>query len=344
MAEILSWDKSIDEDVKTAEGKKAGQIRAISKDFVQIRKGSIDKKYFFVPKYYIQGYDGDDIWLSLHEDEVKQFESEKELPISNFDNEKYRARRSAVDKLYPKFSTHIPKYSNSSVDSKIGQSQVGMPWEKVIGKEVKSVDDEDLGEVEIVSADYIEVKRGKLSKKHYFIPKIFIDEFDGKKLHVSLTKEEVKEKFERDNPPLSFEFQSKEYGDLSSRHGSKYPNYRELIPMMAKEPGLELQGEKSGERLNIPWEEVIHKHVRTSDNQDIGDVDRVGNEFIVVREGTVKQHLYYIPKQYINHYNGSSLYLSVPTGLISGKFERDTEPTPEEIDMLVKDAETVQPK
>ena len=114
--------------------------------------------------------------------------------------------------------------------------------------------------------------------------------------------------------------------------------------MMAKEPGLELQGEQSGETLKIPWEEVIHKHVRTSDNQDIGDVDRVGNEFIVVREGTVKQHLYYIPKQYINHYNGSSLFVSVPSGLISGKFERKTEPTQEEIDMLVKDAKKLQQK
>jgi len=341
LAEILSWDKSIDKDVKTADGKKAGKIRAVTKDFIQIRKGSIDKKYFFVPKYYIQGYDGDDIWLSLGEDELKQFESEKELPLSSFDNENYRERKSVVDKQYPRFSTSIPAYSRSPEGS---GSQVGMPWEKVIGKEVKSADNEDLGEVESVSADYIEVKHGKVRGKHYFIPKIYVDEFDGKKLHISLTKDEVKTKFERDSPPLSSEFHSKEYGDLSSRHESKYPKYRELIPMMAKEPGLELQGQQSSETLKIPWEEVIHKHVRTSDNQDIGDVDRVGNEFIVVREGTVKQHLYYIPKQYINHYNGSSLFVSVPSGLISGKFERKTEPTQEEIDMLVKDAKKLQQK
>lgn len=108
---------------------------------------------------------------------------------------------------------------------------------------------------------------------------------------------------------------------------------------MAKEPGLEIRGEESGDILKIPWEDVIHKHVRTSDNLDIGDVDRVGNEFIVVREGVVSVHMYYIPKQYINHYDGSSLWVSVPSGLVSGKFERKTEPTQEEIDMLVKEAE-----
>ena len=91
----------------------------------------------------------------------------------------------------------------------------------------------------------------------------------------------------------------------TSPREAKYPQYRELIPLMDKEPGLEMRGQESGEIFKIPWEEVIHKHVRTSDNVDIGDVDKVGNEFIVVREGVVSIHLYYIPKSYINHYDGS---------------------------------------
>jgi hypothetical protein len=49
--------------------------------------------------------------------------------------------------------------------------------------------------------------------------------------------------------------------------------------------------------------------------------------------------MYYIPKQYITRYDGSSLWLSVPGGLLSAKFERDTEPTRQEIEMLVKEAE-----
>lgn len=340
LVDIVSWDKAIDKDVKTIDGKKVGKIRAVTTDFIQIRKGTLDKKYYFVPKYYIQGYDGDDIWLAVNEDEVKKFESEKELPISSFDNPQYRERKLVVEKQHPQFSSAIRPYSYSSTAGPaVDQSKVAMPWEKVIGKEAKSADDKELGEVESIAADYIELKEGKLSKKHYYVPKMYVEEFDGKNIHVSLTKDEIKDKFERDSPPLPAEFESKQHRDLSKQHEEKYPEYRELIPLMAKEPGLELRGEKSGETLNIPWEEVIHKHVRTSDNVDIGDVDRVGNEFIVVREGVVKTHMYYIPKQYINHYDGSSLWLSVPSGLVSGKFERDTEPTKQEIEMLVKEAE-----
>jgi hypothetical protein len=269
MTDVLSWDKSIDKDVKTADQHKIGKIRAVTKDFIQIQKGSVDKKYYFIPKYYLQGYDGDHIWLSIPEDEVKQFESEKEIPTSSFDNEKYRERKLLVEKQYPQFSSAIPPYSATEPASQIGNSQVGMGWEKVIGKEVKSADEKDLGEVESIGSDWIEVKRGTLSKKHYFIPKIHVEEFDGKKLHTSLTKDEIKDKFERDSPPRPEDFKRKEYQDLSEQREAKYPQYRELIPLMAKEPGLEMRGEKSGETLNIPWEEVIHKHVMTSDNTDM---------------------------------------------------------------------------
>jgi hypothetical protein len=111
--------------------------------------------------------------------------------------------------------------------------------------------------------------------------------------------------------------------------------YHEVIPFMAKEPDLELK--VSGRTLTIPWENVIHKHVGTSDNVDIGDVDRVGNEFIIVREGVAKLHLYYIPKPYITNYDGSSLWIDVPSGLVSLKFEREREPTKEEIDILLSE-------
>jgi hypothetical protein len=340
MTDVLSWDKSIDLDVKTTDHKKVGKIKAVTNDFIQIRKGSLDKKYYFVPKYYIQGYDGDDIWLSMTEDEVKQFESEKELPITNFDNEDYQKRKLLVEKQYPQFSSALPSFSVSGSSS--AKNQVGMAWDKVIGKEVRSSDDKDLGEVESIATEWIEAKKGKLDKKHYYIPKMYVEEFDGKKLHTSLTKDEVKDRFERDSPPLPEEFKTKEYQDFSKVKESKYPQYRELIPLMAKEPGLEIRGEQSGESLKIPWEEVIHKHVRTSDNNDMGDVDRVGNEFIVVREGVVDVHMYYIPKQYINHYDGSSIWVNVPSGLVSGKFEREKEPTQQEIDMMIKDAENNQ--
>ena len=83
---------------------------------------------------------------------------------------------------------------------------------------------------------------------------------------------------------------------------------------------------------------ILTGFVGLSDNVDVGDVDKVGNEFIVVRDGVANIHLYYVPKPYITNYDGSSLWIDVPSGLVGPKFERLEELTQEEIDMLVNEA------
>lgn len=204
-------------------------------------------------------------------------------------------------------------------------TKVKISGKRLIDKKVKSFDGKDLGKIKSITPEYVELKDGD---KHYFVPKVHIKERD-KDLYVLLMEDEVKDKYQRKDPPLPSEIQEAE------RTGEGYSSYHEIIPFMAKEPDLVLKGEKSGEILKIPWEDVIHKHVRTTDNVDIGDVDRVGNEFIIVREGVANVHMYYIPKQYINNYDGSSLWIDVASGLVSPKFERENEPTQEEIDMLL---------
>lgn len=107
---------------------------------------------------------------------------------------------------------------------------------------------------------------------------------------------------------------------------------------MAKEPTTEIPVDYSGTTYNIPWDEIIHKHARTSDNVEIGYVEKVGNEFIVVREGVANIHIFYIPKTYIRQYDGAQLWIDAPSGLVRSKFEKETEPTAEEIRALAREA------
>jgi len=206
-------------------------------------------------------------------------------------------------------------------------TELKISGKRLIDKKVKSFDGKDLGKVKSITPEIVELKDGG---KRYFVPKLHFKEHD-KDLYVLLMEDEVRDKYQREDPPLPSEIQD------AVRTGEGYNSYHQIIPFMAKEPDLELKGEKSGDILKIPWDEVIHKHVRTLDNVDIGDVDKVGNEFIVVREGVANVHLYYIPKQYINNYDGSSLWIDVASGLVSPKFEREDEPTQEEIDMLLSE-------
>jgi hypothetical protein len=325
-ADVISWDKAIGKEVKSSDKKDVGKIQSVTTEYITTKEGLVSKKYYFIPKQYVQRFDGDSIWISITKDELKgRFERED---ASQIRAEEFQSQSTTATK------------TTSATTTKTDADKVEMPWEKVIGKKVKSSDSKDLGKVESIGPHFVEVNEGIVRHKHYFIPKYYVEGFDGDNLHVALTKDEIKNKYERDSPPSESELQNQEYLERKSKVESSHPQFLHGIPFMAKEPGVSLKNQQSGQTLNIPWEEVIHKRVKTTDNVDIGDVEKVGNEFIVVREGVAKVHIYYIPKPYITNYDGSSLYISAPSGLVSAKFERETEPTPEEIRTLGKEAES----
>lgn len=327
MTDIISWDKAIGTKVKSSDDKDLGKVESMTSDYIQTKEGTISKNYYFIPKYYLSGYDGDRLWVSLTKDDVKsRFEKEKAPDMAELETPEYIERRTSLMKQYPEFATSIPP------------GMIQMPWDKIIGKKVKSSDRKDLGDVESVATDYIEVKEGVVSKKHYFIPKYFIQGFDGNSLSASLTKGEIKDRFERDSPPSPSEFQTEAYREQVRRMEANYPQFLYGVPWMAKEPATEIPVDYSGTTYNIPWDQLIHKHVRTTDNVEIGYVERIGNEFIVVREGVSNVHIYYVPKTFIRDYDGSQLWIDAPSGVVRSRFKRETEPATEELRTLAREA------
>src|SRR4029079_6844831 len=107
-------------------------------------------------------------------------------------------------------------------------TDVKLSGKKMIHRKVKSFEGKDLGKIESITTDYIEVKDGDT---HYFIPKLHVKEFDKDNLYVLLPKDEIKEKYKRDNPPLASEIQQIEDSDKP-----EYDGYHKVIPFMAKEP------------------------------------------------------------------------------------------------------------
>ena len=334
MSDVISWDKAIGKKVKSTDDKDVGKVEAITNDYLQVKEGMISKNYYYIPKYYLTGYDGDNLWVSLTKDDVKsRFERENAPDISEWSgNPEYMRQRETIISQYPNFDSSIPMYKPSSA------ATIQMPWEKIIGQKVKSSDKKDLGEVESVSPDYIEIKEGIVSKKHYYVPKYYIQGFDGDNLYAALTKDEVEQRFERENPPAPSEFQTGEYLERVHKVDAEHPQFVHGVPFMAKEPPTEIPVDYSGTTYNIPWDEIIHKHARTSDNVEIGYVEKVGNEFIVIREGVANVHIFYIPKTYIRQYDGAQLWIDAPSGLVRSKFEKETEPTAEEIRALAREA------
>jgi hypothetical protein len=185
MNDVISWDKAIGRKVKSSDGGDLGKVQSITCDYIQTKEGRVSKNYYFIPKYYLSGHDGDRLWISLTKDEVKsRFEREKAPEPAEWETPEYAERRKTIVERYPEFATSIPA----------GLFQ--MSWDKIIGKKIRSSDDKDMGNVESVASYYIEVKEGVVSKKRYHISKYYILGFDGDSLYASLTKAEIKDRFE----------------------------------------------------------------------------------------------------------------------------------------------------
>jgi hypothetical protein len=186
MNDVISWDKAIGRKIRSSDGKYLGKVQRITRDYIQTAEGRISQNYYFIPKRYLSGHDGDGLWVSLTKDEVKsRFEREKAPEPAEWERPEYAERRTTIMERHPEFATNIPA----------GMFQ--MSWDKIIGRKVRSSDSKDMGDVESVASYYIGVKEGVVSKKRYRIPKYYILGFDGDSLYASLTKAEIKDRFER---------------------------------------------------------------------------------------------------------------------------------------------------
>lgn len=90
-----------------------------------------------------------------------------------------------------------------------GSSYSGhIEWNKVIKKEAKGINNEDLGEVQEVTQDYVLVEKGVINKEKLYIPRDLAVGYNGATVIFNITAEEAKNKFLRKSPPVFSKSQS----------------------------------------------------------------------------------------------------------------------------------------
>lgn len=76
------------------------------------------------------------------------------------------------------------------------------------------------------------------------------------------------------------------------------------------------------------WTDLINESVHTSDDQDIGDIEAVSRNFIVVKKGLVNVHRYYIPLHRVEGWDGRVVWLKIPEDAVKANYEREAAPDP----------------
>src|SRR5918912_923690 len=68
----IAWDDVIKKEARgTVDDSDFGEVQEIGQHYVLTQKGMVSKEKFYIPKYLVQGYDGDTLWFNASEDQLK---------------------------------------------------------------------------------------------------------------------------------------------------------------------------------------------------------------------------------------------------------------------------------
>ena len=98
-------------------------------------------------------------------------------------------------------------------------------WKTLKGKNVKTNDGEDLGEVKEVSENYLHIEKGTIHKEKFWIPKYVADAFDGKTLWLLMGEEELRGKYQYGKEPPSADQYTKDFETFKGTPYGQNANY-----------------------------------------------------------------------------------------------------------------------
>ena len=65
---------------------------------------------------------------------------------------------------------------------------------------------------------------------------------------------------------------------------------------------------RDNETPNLNWSEVVKKEARGQNKEDLGEVQDVGQNYVLVQKGMINKEKFYIPKYLVEGYDGKVLW------------------------------------
>jgi uncharacterized protein (TIGR02271 family) len=77
----------------------------------------------------------------------------------------------------------------------------------------------------------------------------------------------------------------------------------------------------------IDWSDVIKKEARGSNDEDLGEVQEVGDNYVLVQRGMINKDKFYIPRDMVESYDGDVLRFSISEEDAKSRFLGDYPPS-----------------
>jgi hypothetical protein len=73
MNEIVDWNKIIKKEARGLDNYDLGEVQDLNEQFVETKRGLVDKDKFYLPRSKVVKFDGDKVWFSVTKDEAKAY-------------------------------------------------------------------------------------------------------------------------------------------------------------------------------------------------------------------------------------------------------------------------------
>jgi uncharacterized protein (TIGR02271 family) len=71
-SESISWDSVIKKEARGAvDDSDFGEVQELGQNYVLTQKGTLSKQKYYIPKYLVQGFDGDTLWFNASESDLE---------------------------------------------------------------------------------------------------------------------------------------------------------------------------------------------------------------------------------------------------------------------------------
>lgn len=95
---------------------------------------------------------------------------------------------------------------------------------------------------------------------------------------------------------------------------------------------------------SIEWKDIIKKEARGYEKgDDLGEVQEIGQEFVVTERGRIKKNKFYLPKQLVSGYDGEVLWFNITEEEAEDSFKKDRPPEKGEYSRYKSASVTEQP-
>ena len=106
----MDWNDAIKKEARGTDDIDLGEVQEVGTTYVRTKKGLINKHDYYLPKYLVEGYDGDKVYFKITQDDADRlFTNKNDTPPSDEEyRTTYRDENPLKDTLPSDIETRIP--------------------------------------------------------------------------------------------------------------------------------------------------------------------------------------------------------------------------------------------